>query len=100
MRRRRGPGLIGGVAKTAVIAGTATAVSGRVARRQNERWSQQQEQEYAQQQAAQPQYAQEQYAPPEEPDYMMEIQRLGSMRDQGLITPEEFEAKKKQLLGI
>jgi hypothetical protein len=105
MMRRRGPGLVGGVARTAVIAGTATAVSGRVARRQNQRWANQEQEQYAQQQAAQqsapppePQYAEP--APPAEPDYAVEIRRLAAMRDQGLITQDEFDAKKKQLLGI
>jgi hypothetical protein len=101
MMRRRGPGLIGGVAKTAVIAGTATAVSGRVARRQNARWAEQEQQQYDQQAAAQQQYAAQQAPmPAEEPDYMVEIQRLAALRDQGVITPQEFEAKKKSILGI
>ena len=64
------PGLLRGVARTAVVAGTATAVSNRVSRRQADRWatqdeqaSYQQQQQYAQPQYAQPQYAQPQYAP-------------------------------------
>jgi membrane protease subunit (stomatin/prohibitin family) len=90
MGRRRGPGLVGAVARTAVVAGTATVVSGRVARRQQNRWQAQQEQ-----QAAPP-------APAEaaEPDYMAELAQLAELRDQGILTPEEFEAKKKQILGL
>jgi membrane protease subunit (stomatin/prohibitin family) len=90
MGRRRGPGLVGAVARTAVVAGTATVVSGRVARRQQNRWQAQQEQ-----QAAPP-------APAEaaEPDYMAELAQLAELRDQGILTPEEFEAKKKQILCL
>jgi hypothetical protein len=92
---RRGPGLVGTAARTAVFAGTATAVSGRVARRQQQRWANEDAAAYEQQQAAPPAAA-----PAEEPDYMAELQQLAQLRDQGILTPEEFEAKKKQLLGI
>ena len=93
MMRRRG-GLIRGVARTAVVAGTATAVSGRVARRQNERFAEQEAQDYAQQ----PQYAPEPApAPPSEVD---ELQQLASLHQQGILTDEEFAAKKAQILGI
>jgi hypothetical protein len=92
------PGLVRAMARTAVVAGTATAVSNRVSRRQYGRWEQQaQEQDaaYQEQQAAAP--------PPAaagEPDYMAELQQLGQLRDQGVLSDEEFEAKKKQLLGL
>ena len=95
MMRRRGPGLVGAAARTAVVAGTATAVSGRVARRQQAKY------------AAQDQQAYEQQAPPAaapaaaaEPEYMAELEQLAQLRDQGILTPEEFEAKKKQILGL
>jgi hypothetical protein len=113
------PGLIGGIARTAVVAGTATAVSGRVQRRQSERFADrdahiyaERQQAYAQQQqqlAAQPQYAQPQpvYAPPPAPapapavDPMVaQIEQLAALRDQGILTEEEFSAKKAQVLGI
>ncbi len=92
------PGLIRAMGRTAVVAGTATAVSNRVSRRQAGKWEDQaQEQEAA---AAQ----QEQAAPPPaaagEPDYMAELEQLAKLRDQGILSDEEFEAKKKQLLGI
>ena len=90
MMRRRGPGLIGAAARTAVVAGTATAVSGRVARRQQNKYAAQ-EQEAA---AAAPAPA------AAEPEYMAELQQLAQLRDQGIVTPEEFEAKKKQILGV
>jgi hypothetical protein len=81
-----------------VIAGTATAVSGRVSRRQNAKWANEQEEQQGAQQYAAPE---QQYAEaPLEPDYVDEIRRLAAMRDQGLITNDEFEAKKKQILGI
>lgn len=89
---RRGPGLVRGVARTAVVAGTATAVSGRVARRQQEKY------------AAEDQQASEPQAPPAaapaETEYMAELEQLAGLRDQGILTPEEFEAKKAQILGI
>jgi Short C-terminal domain len=100
---RRGPGLIGTAARTAVFAGTATAVSGRVQRRQQQRWAEQDAAAYEQQQAAYEQQAPAPAAPAApagEPDYMAELQQLAQLRDQGILTPEEFEAKKKQLLGI
>lgn len=86
---RRGPGLIG----TAARAGVAAGVMGRVQRRQQQRWA-------AQDQAA---YAQEAPAPqaaPSEPDYTAELEKLAKLRDEGVISAEDFEAKKKQLLGI
>ena len=91
------PGLIRAMGRTAVVAGTATAVSNRVSRRQAGRWedqAQQQEAAAAQQQQAAP--------PPaaDEPDYMAELEQLAKLRDQGILSDDEFEAKKKQLLGI
>jgi hypothetical protein len=88
------PGLLRGVARTAVIAGTATAVSNRVSRRQANRWSQQDEQQYAQQQqAAAP--------PPAAPaaDPIAQIKELAELKDQGILTEEEFAAQKAKLLG-
>jgi hypothetical protein len=90
---RRGPGLIG----TAARAGVAAGVAGRVHHRQQERWA---EQEYAEQpqQAAPPPPAAAPAAA--EPDYVAELQKLAQLRDSGVISAEDFEAKKKQLLGI
>ena len=89
---RRGPGLVRGVARTAVVAGTATAVSGRVARRQQNKYA-------AEDQQAEPQAAAP-AAAPAEPEYMAELEQLAKLRDQGILSPEEFEAKKKQILGL
>jgi hypothetical protein len=92
---RRGPGLVRGVARTAVVAGTATAVSGRVARRQQEKYAAQE------QPAAEPAPAAAEPAPAAaKPEYMAELGQLAELRDQGILTPEEFEAKKKQILGL
>ena len=94
MMRRRGPGLVGVAARTAVVAGTVTAVSGRVAQRQQSKYvEQQQTQAPAEPAAAAP-------AAAAESDYVAELEQLGQLRDQGILTPEEFEAKKKQILGI
>jgi hypothetical protein len=97
------PGLLRGVARTAVVAGTATAVSNRVSRRQANRWSTQEEAAYyEQQQYAQPQYAQPQYAQPvaaPEPDPIEQLQRLGDLKAQGILTEEEFQAQKAKLLA-
>ena len=102
--RRRGPGLVGMAARTAVVAGTATAVSGRVARRQANRYADKVAQYVAQQQAAvDQQYAQQAAPPPADAgggDYMAELEQLNQLKQQGVITDAEFEAKKKQILGI
>lgn len=87
------PGLIRGMARTAVVAGTATAVSNRVSRRQYERWEGD-----AQAQQAQA-YAQ---APAQAPvdDTTAQLQQLAALKDQGILTEEEFSAKKAQILGL
>jgi membrane protease subunit (stomatin/prohibitin family) len=86
------PGLLRGMARTAVVAGTATAVSNRVSRRQAERWSQQEpQQEYAEQ----PQAA----APPAAPDPIERLKELGDLRDKGVLTEEEFAAQKAKVLA-
>jgi hypothetical protein len=92
-------GLLRGVARTAVVAGTATAVSNRVSRRQANRWSQQEEQQYAQQQqqmAAAPPPP----AAPAEDDAIAQIEKLGALKEKGLLTEEEFAAQKAKLLGM
>jgi hypothetical protein len=91
---RRGPGLVGMAARTAVVAGTATAVSGRVQRRQQNKYAAE-DQQYVQQ-VTEPL----QSAPPAEPDYTSELEQLAQLKAQGIITEDEFQAKKKQILGI
>lgn len=89
------PGLLRGMARTAVIAGTATAVSNNVSRRQAQRWA---GQEAEQQEQMQPTPAP---APaPAQDATVTELQQLAQLKDQGILTEEEFAAKKKQLLGI
>ena len=85
------PGLVRGVARTAVVAGTATAVSGRVQRRQQNRWAQQDEAAY-EQQAPPPQAA------PAEDDSMAKLKELGELHESGVLTDEEFAAQKAKLL--
>jgi len=85
------PGLLRGVARTAVIAGTATHVSNNVSRRQANRWAQ----EDAPQEAA-PAPA----AAASSDDQFAQLEQLGKLKDQGILTQEEFDAKKKQILGL
>jgi hypothetical protein len=94
---RRGPGLVRAAATTAVVAGTAGAVR----HRQDQRYARQDQERYEQELAAQ-QAAAAQAAPaaPAEPDYAAELEKLAQLKSQGIITDEEFEAKKKQILGI
>ncbi len=103
-------GLIGGMARTAVVAGTATAVSNRVSRRQAGRWAAQEQQ----QAPPPPQYEQPQYAappppppPPPEPAApsgadadLARLQQLGELRASGVLTEEEFQAQKARILGM
>jgi hypothetical protein len=85
------------MARTAVIAGTATAVSNRVSRRQGERWQRQEEQQYAQQ-APPPQYAAQPPVAPEA-DPIARLKELAQLRDQGILTEEEFAAQKAKILA-
>jgi membrane protease subunit (stomatin/prohibitin family) len=87
-------GLLRMAARTAVVAGTATAVSGRVQRRQAAKWDAQEQQQYAQE----PQYAQE--APAPEDDSTAQLQKLAALHTQGVLTDEEFAAAKAKILGI
>jgi len=111
------PGLLRGVARTAVVAGTASAVAGRVNHHQQEKWAGQDQQQYAQQ----PQYAQPQYAPPPpqyvEPapvyapppppaapaapavDPIEQLTKLGALHEQGVLTDAEFAAEKAKILN-
>jgi hypothetical protein len=93
------PGLIRGVARTAVIAGTATHVSNNVSRRQSQKWADQEAQQ-------QPQYAEppQQYAAPAPvaapaADPMEQLQKLGELKAQGILTDEEFASEKAKILA-
>jgi hypothetical protein len=90
-------GLIGGMARTAVVAGTATAVSNRVSRRQANRWAAQEEPQYAEQQPA---YQEPAPAPvSEKPDPLEQLQKLGELKAAGVLTEEEFAAQKAKILA-
>jgi hypothetical protein len=98
------PGLLRGIARTAVIAGTATAVSNRVSRRQLNRWSQQEQEQYAQQgyqQQPPPQYYQPQPAAAAAPprDTVTQLKELAELKSQGILTDAEFQAQKAKILG-
>jgi hypothetical protein len=96
------PGLLRGVARTAVVAGTATAVSNRVSRRQANRWSQQEEAQYYEQQQQQQYYApppQPAPAPAAAPDPIEQLKELAALKDQGILTDAEFQAQKAKVLG-
>jgi len=88
------PGLLRGVARTAVIAGTATSVSNRVSRRQGQRWAEQEAQQ------APPQQAPPQAAPAAPAvDPIERLKELGQLRDSGVLTEEEFAAEKAKVLA-
>jgi hypothetical protein len=84
------PGLLRGVARTAVIAGTATSVSNRVSRRQGARWAEQE-------QAAEPQPAAP--APVAGEDRVQQLKDLAALKEQGVLTEAEFDAEKARVLA-
>ena len=93
------PGLMRGIARTAVVAGTATAVSGRVSRRQQGKWAAQDQQE---QQEQQPEYDQPAAAEPAEgggmDDKLAQLKQHGALKDAGVLTEAEFEVQKDKIL--
>ena len=89
-------GLLRMAARTAVVAGTATAVSGRVARRQASKYDQQAQEQQAQAEPAAPEAAP---AEPEDDD-MAKLQQLAQLHSQGVLSDEEFAAAKAKILGI
>lgn len=96
---RRGPGLVGMAARTAVVAGTATAVSGRTARRQQQKYASQ-DAAYTQQQAAAAEQGMEQAAAPAPAaDPFEQIEKLSKLHEEGALTDEEFAAAKAKILG-
>jgi hypothetical protein len=88
------PGLLRGMARTAVVAGTATAVSNRVSRRQGNRWAQQEAEQAPQQYEAPP-------PPPSNggDDPIEKLKQLAELRDQGILTEQEFGAQKARILA-
>ena len=93
-------GLVRGMARTAVVAGTATAVSNRVSRRQADRWSTQADAEaYQQQQQAYAAAPPPAPAPAAAPDTMTQLKELGELKAAGILTEEEFAAQKAKILA-
>lgn len=92
MPLRRGPGLVRTVGRTAVIAGTASAVGGRVQHRQQEKYA-------AQEQPQQVQYVEAPPAAPSADDQMEQLEKLGDLHAKGILTDEEFAAQKAKILG-
>jgi hypothetical protein len=90
------PGLLRGVARTAVIAGTATSVSNRVSRRQAGRWAAQEQQQYAQEPQAAP-------PPPAQGDDMdanlAQLKELAALKESGVLSEEEFAQQKARILA-
>jgi hypothetical protein len=89
------PGLLRGVARTAVIAGTATSVSNRVSRRQGQRWAEQEQQQA-------PMQAEPAPPPPAQgggSSTIDQLKELGELKAQGILTEEEFAAQKAKILG-
>jgi hypothetical protein len=101
------PGLLRGMARTAVVAGTATAVSNRVSRRQANRWADQGQGAPAYMAESEPQQYEQQYAPPPAPaapappaaDPIEQLKELAALREQGVLTDEEFAVQKSKILG-
>ena len=96
------PGLLRGVARTAVVAGTATAVSNRVSRRQAERWQRQESASYGQPEPAYQEPAPQYAAPPQAappPDPIQQLKDLADLKAQGILTEEEFAAQKARILA-
>jgi Short C-terminal domain len=96
------PGLLRGVVRTAAVAGTATAVSNRVSRRQAERWQQQGTYPYGQPEPTNQEPAPEYAAPPPAApaaDMIQQLKDLAELREQGVLTEEEFAAQKARILN-
>ena len=94
------PGLLRGIARTAVVAGTATAVSNRVSRRQAQRWQSQGSDPSGQPEPADQEPAPQYAAPPQpQQDMVQQLKDLAELKDQGILTEEEFAAQKARILG-
>jgi Short C-terminal domain len=94
------PGLLRGIARTAIVAGTATAVSNRVSRRQAGRWARHDQQEPAEQDS----YEQEEPSEPQDggggmDDTLAQLKQLGELKSQGVLTEAEFAQQKSRILG-
>jgi len=92
------PGLLRGMARVAVVSGTATAVLNRTSRRQSQRWAAQDQQAY-QQEAAPPPAAAPASAPAAGESRIDQLKELGALKEQGVLNDAEFEAEKARILG-
>ena len=93
------PGLLRGMARTAVVAGTATAVSNRVSRRQAGKWARQGQQEQEQYAEPEPAPAPQPAGPPSMSDKLEQLKQLGELKAQGVLTDAEVEVQKAKILG-
>jgi Short C-terminal domain len=93
------PGLLRGVARTAVIAGTASAVSGRVQRRQAEKFADRDAQIISQREQAYQEAAPSAPAAPAPPDPIAQLKELADLHTSGVLTDEEFAAEKAKILN-
>jgi hypothetical protein len=88
------PGLLRGIARTAVVAGTASAVGGRVRHRQDQKWARQDAQA-----EPEPEQVPEQRSAPPAPDRLQQLKELGELKAQGVLTEAEFAAEKAKILA-
>ena len=90
------PGLLRGIARTAVVAGTASAVGGRVRHRQDQKWARQDAEAYAPEPVS---AVPEQRSAPQGKDKLQQLKELGDLKAQGVLTEDEFAAEKAKILG-
>ncbi len=93
------PGLLRGIARTAVVAGTATAVSNRVSRRQAGRWAQQDQFQNQQQYPPEPQYSAAPAPASGHDDLISQLKELAALKEAGVLTEDEFAAQKARILA-
>jgi len=93
------PGLLRGMARTAVVAGTATTVSNRVSRRQGQKWAAQDQQAYAAEPAPPPPPPAPAPAAAPAPDPIAQLKQLAELKDQGVLTEQEFATQKARILA-
>jgi hypothetical protein len=93
------PGLLRGIARTAIVAGTATAVSNRVSRRQAGRWARKDQQQAYAQEPAEPEQEPEPLAAGGMDDTLAQLKQLGELKSQGVLTEDEFQQQKSRILN-
>jgi hypothetical protein len=93
------PGLLRGIARTAAIAGTATAVSNRVSRRQARRWSRHDDYQQEEAAPAEPEAAEPRPAGDSMDDKLAQLEKLGELKERGVLSEAEFAEQKQRILG-